>query len=131
MRRIAGEALFNIARHARATSVDVTITFGVQQLGLQIRDDGVGIEEGVLALGRKQDHFGLIGMRERAERTGGTLSIDSRPGEGTDVMLTLPARVAYEPQVSTWRKRLSWRGSRRSSSDVERQAGRHPHSRRR
>lgn len=118
IRRIAGEALFNIARHARATSVEATIAFGDQELGLQIRDDGVGIEEGVLALGRKQDHFGLIGMRERAERTGGTLLIDSRPGQGTDVMLTLPARVAYEPQVSTWRKRFPWRGSRMSSSDV-------------
>ena len=131
IRRIAGEALFNIARHARATSVDATITFGEQQLELQIRDDGVGIDEGVLALGHKQGHFGLIGMRERAERTGGTLSIDSRPGNGTDVMLTLPARVAYEPQIPKWRKRLSWKGSRRSSSDVERQAGRDPHSRRR
>ncbi|MFL6603705.1 MAG: two-component regulator propeller domain-containing protein [Steroidobacteraceae bacterium] len=131
VRRIAGEALFNIARHARATSVDATITFGEQQLGLQIRDDGVGIEQGVLALGHKQGHFGLIGMRERAERTGGTLSIDSGPGKGTDVMLTLPARVAYKAQVPTWRKRLSWRGSRRSSSDVEREAGHDPHPRRR
>jgi len=117
--RITGEALFNIARHARATSVDVRITFGEQQLGLQIRDDGVGIEEEVLALGRKQDHFGLIGMRERAERIGGTLSINSRPGEGTDVLLTLPTRIAYVPRVPKWRKRLSWRASRRSSIDVE------------
>jgi signal transduction histidine kinase len=117
--RITGEALFNIARHARATSVDVRITFGEQQLGLQIRDDGVGIEEEVLALGRKRDHFGLIGMRERAERIGGTLSINSRPGEGTDVMLTLPTRIAYVPRVPRWRKRLSWTTSRRSSNDVE------------
>jgi len=109
IRRIAGEALFNIARHAHARSVDVTITYGNRQLGVQIRDDGVGIEASVLARGLKENHFGLIGMRERAERIGGTLSIDSSAGKGTDVMLTLPSRLAYSQQRPGWLSRLPWR----------------------
>jgi signal transduction histidine kinase len=109
IKRIAGEALFNIARHAHARSVDVTITYGNRQLGVQIRDDGVGIEASVLARGLKENHFGLIGMRERAERIGGTLSIDSSAGKGTDVMLTLPSRLAYSQQRPGWLSRLPWR----------------------
>jgi signal transduction histidine kinase/ligand-binding sensor domain-containing protein len=103
IRRIAGEALFNIARHARAHSVDVAITYGDRQLGVQMRDDGVGIAPSVLAQGSKEGHFGLVGMRERAERIGGALSIDSSAGKGTDVILTLPARLAYAERTHGWR----------------------------
>jgi signal transduction histidine kinase/ligand-binding sensor domain-containing protein len=111
-RRIAGEALFNIARHARADSVDVAITYGDGQLGVQIRDDGVGIAPSVLAQGSKEGHFGLIGMRERAERIGAALSIDSGAGKGTDVILTLPARLAYAERIRGWRSHLPWRCAR-------------------
>lgn len=110
VRRIAGEALFNVARHARANSLDVVITFGDWHLDIEIRDDGVGIPESVLRRGDKEGHYGLIGMRERAKRIGGTLTIDSRPGKGTDVMLRLPAKLAYA-QGTGWRSRLlpgSW-----------------------
>jgi signal transduction histidine kinase len=83
--------------------VDVAITYGDRQLGVQIRDDGVGIAPDVLAQGCKDGHFGLIGMRERAERIGGALSIDSGAGKGTDVILTLPARLAYRERAHGWR----------------------------
>jgi signal transduction histidine kinase len=109
IRRIAGEALFNIARHARADSVDVAITYGDRQLGVQIRDDGVGIAPSVLAQGSKEGHFGLIGMRERAERIGGALLVDSAAGKGTDVTLTLPARLAYAEHTHGWRSHLRGR----------------------
>jgi signal transduction histidine kinase/ligand-binding sensor domain-containing protein len=112
IRRIAGEALFNIARHARARAVDVAITYGERQLGVQIRDDGVGIAPSVLAQGSREGHFGLIGMRERAERIGGALSIDSGAGKGTDVILTLPARLAYAERTHGWRSHLPWRYAR-------------------
>jgi signal transduction histidine kinase/ligand-binding sensor domain-containing protein len=112
IRRIAGEALFNIARHARASSVDIAITYGDRQLGVQIRDDGVGIAPSVLAQGSKEGHFGLIGLRERAERIGGALSIDSGAGKGTDVILTLPARLAYAERTHGWRSHLPWRYAR-------------------
>lgn len=110
VRRIAGEALFNVARHARANSVDVAVTFGDWYLDIEIRDDGVGIPESVLRRGDKEGHYGLIGMRERAKRIGGTLTIDSRPGKGTDVTLRLPAKLAYA-RGAGWRSRLlrgSW-----------------------
>jgi signal transduction histidine kinase/ligand-binding sensor domain-containing protein len=93
--RIASEALFNIALHAKAKSVAVTITFGPHQLDLRIQDDGVGIGQDVLALGHKPGHFGLVGMRERAERIGGTLVVETAPGSGAVVKLTLPAKVAF------------------------------------
>jgi signal transduction histidine kinase len=112
IRTLAGEALFNIARHARANSVDVAITYGDRQLGVQIRDDGVGIAPSVLAQGSKDGHFGLIGMRERAERIGGALSIDSGAGKGTDVILTLTARHAYAEPSHGWRSHLPWRYAR-------------------
>jgi signal transduction histidine kinase len=112
LRRIAGEALFNIARHARATSVDVAITYGDRQLGVQIRDDGIGIAPSVLAHGSKEGHFGLIGMRERAERVGGALSVDSGAGKGTDVILTFPARLAYAERRRGWRSLIAWRYAR-------------------
>jgi len=112
IRRIAGEALFNIARHAHAHSVDVAISYGDRQLGLHIRDDGVGIPPPVVAKGSKEGHFGLTGMRERATRIGGALSIDSGAGRGTDVILTLPARLAYAERTRGWRSHWPWRHGR-------------------
>lgn len=93
--RIAGEALFNIALHAKARSVEIATGFGEHQLNLRICDDGVGIPPEVLAAGHKPGHFGLVGMRERAERIGGTLSVEAAAGQGTVVKLTLPARLAF------------------------------------
>jgi signal transduction histidine kinase len=93
--RIAGEALFNTARHAKAGSVEIATSFSEHQLTVRIRDDGVGIAADVIAAGRKPGHFGLVGMRERAERIGGTLSIECAPGGGTAVTITLPARLAF------------------------------------
>ncbi|CAN7213088.1 triple tyrosine motif-containing protein [Phenylobacterium sp. LjRoot225] len=93
--RITGEALFNIALHAKAQSVEIAASFGEHQLTLRIRDDGVGIAPDVLAAGQKPGHFGLVGMRERAERIGGTLCVESASGSGTAVKLTVPARLAF------------------------------------
>jgi signal transduction histidine kinase len=92
--------------------VDVAITYGDRRLGVQIRDDGVGIAPSVLAQGSKKGHFGLIGMRERADRIGGALSIDSGAGKGTDVILTLPAQLAYAERTYGWRSHLPWRYAR-------------------
>jgi signal transduction histidine kinase/ligand-binding sensor domain-containing protein len=102
--RIAGEALFNVARHAKASSVEITIRFAARQLGVEIRDDGVGIAEDVLVRGNKPGHFGLVGMRERAERIGASFSIESSPGMGSAVTMTLPARLAFADQAP--RRRL-------------------------
>jgi signal transduction histidine kinase/streptogramin lyase len=103
--RIGREALFNIARHARARSVEICLYFSAKQLGIRIRDDGVGIPEAILAQGQAEGHYGLPGMRERAEELGGSLSIESAVGAGTDVSFTIPARLAY---VDNERNRFGW-----------------------
>jgi nitrate/nitrite-specific signal transduction histidine kinase len=60
-----------------------------------VRDDGVGIPGDVLARGHKDGHFGMPGMRERAEKIGGAITVGSIPSGGTEVTLVLPARLAY------------------------------------
>jgi signal transduction histidine kinase/ligand-binding sensor domain-containing protein len=91
---IVGEALFNIARHARATKVEVAAKFERRQLLVRVRDDGIGIEPAIVRDGRAS-HMGLATMRERAKKAGGRLNIDSAVGRGTDVIVEFPARVAF------------------------------------
>lgn len=93
--RIGREALLNAFRHAKAHSVEVQIIFGNEDLRLRIRDDGVGIDEKTQADGSLGGHWGLPGMRERAQRIGAELSIWSRPGAGTEIELRVPAATAY------------------------------------
>jgi signal transduction histidine kinase len=91
--RIAGEALFNIWRHAQARSVAVEIRHG-RSFGLRFADDGIGIDPELAARG-KQGHFGLSGMRERASKLNGSLVIRPLPDHGTELVLTVPGTVAY------------------------------------
>jgi len=104
--RIVREALLNMAHHARATSAQIAIGFEARYLAIRMRDNGVGIPEEVLSRGHKDGHFGMIGMRERAERIGGTLTISSSPGGGAEVTLTLPAKLAFAKRKS--RGRALW-----------------------
>lgn len=114
--RVAGEALFNVARHAKASNVEITIRFAARQLAVEIRDDGVGLAPDVLEHGYKPDHFGLIGMRERAERIGGSFAIESSPGMGCAVTMTLPARLAFADHAPR-RRLLSWLSRLRKEPD--------------
>jgi hypothetical protein len=66
-----------------------------RQLTARVRDNGRGLPEEVATTGSRPGHFGLLGMRERAERAGGKLAIASRPGKGTEVYVTVPGRLAY------------------------------------
>ncbi len=93
--RIVREALFNVAHHAHASSAEVAIGFEARYLAMRVRDDGVGIPGDVLARGHKDGHFGMPGMRERAEKIGGTITVSSIPSGGTEVTLVLPARLAF------------------------------------
>jgi two-component system sensor histidine kinase UhpB len=85
--RILQEALTNVARHARAASVRVRLWTGPKRLELEVRDDGRGIAAGEASDRRA---LGLLGMRERALRWGGDVTVRSRPEGGTCVRLTLP-----------------------------------------
>jgi len=87
------EALHNALHHADPRTVDVRVEAdGRGGVVAVVRDDGLGFEMGTQA-GPRQGHFGLAGMRERAERLGGTLEIDSAIGQGTTVTARVPAVV--------------------------------------
>jgi signal transduction histidine kinase len=93
--RVAREATRNAFRHARATRIETEVAFGGSQLSIHIRDDGVGIDAQILALGGREDHWGLLGMRERAVSFGGALDVRSKLGAGTEVELRVPGKIAY------------------------------------
>ena len=101
--RVGTEALANSFRHAEASNIGVEITYSKAEFCLRIRDDGVGIPASVLHQGRA-GHWGLSGMRERAQKIGGKLSIWTGPNVGTEVELKVPAKVAYlgEIRPSLW-----------------------------
>jgi signal transduction histidine kinase len=89
------EALINAFRHARATSIEVVIEYGAHELRILVRDNGVGIDPDVLHSGR-EGHFGLSGMRERAETIGAKLKVWSAGTGGSEVGLRVPGRIAFE-----------------------------------
>jgi PAS domain S-box-containing protein len=86
--RVAQESLTNIAKHAEATQVAVSVEERDDIISLEIRDDGRGFEPAE----RKAGSFGLIGMRERLSAVGGKLDITSEPDRGTGIVARLPLR---------------------------------------
>jgi ligand-binding sensor domain-containing protein len=92
---IGREALINAITHSRGQHIEAEIIYEPRQFRVRIRDDGRGIDPAILDTGGRADHWGLRGMRERAEKIGGKLQVWSRPGAGTEVELTVPASVAY------------------------------------
>lgn len=96
---IAREALGNAFRHAHAQNIEAEVTFGDELFILRVRDNGRGIDQSVLDRGHRAGHWGLNGMRERAEVIGGTLEVWSQHAAGTEVALTIPASVAYARSV--------------------------------
>jgi signal transduction histidine kinase len=84
--RVAQEGLHNVAKHARAQSVDLTLEMQPGELVLRISDDGKGFDP----TGSFPGHLGLHSMRERISAVGGTLDIVSAPGKGTCLGVRLP-----------------------------------------
>jgi ligand-binding sensor domain-containing protein/signal transduction histidine kinase len=93
--RIAYEALQNAFRHSKAEHIEVEVRYSVDAFRLRLRDDGIGIAQDVLTAGGRSGHWGLAGIRERAEQMGATLTLWSRPGAGTEIHFLLPAKRAY------------------------------------
>jgi signal transduction histidine kinase/YHS domain-containing protein len=87
--RILQEAWTNIRRHAQARRADVTFAYTPDALAVTIGDDGRGFMP-PLDAEAPDGHWGLRGMRERAELTGGTLTIRSQPGQGTSIVVHIP-----------------------------------------
>lgn len=86
--RIAQEALNNVVKHAGACCVQVQLNLSTEQVILTIGDDGHGFDP--TALNTSGRHLGLISMRERATELGGRLDLDSTPGKGTQIVVTVP-----------------------------------------
>ena len=76
---------------------------------LRVRDDGKGIDPDERARAERSGHWGLKGMRERAERLGGELEVWSEPGAGTEIELRVPASIAYETVRSPDNPWLFWK----------------------
>jgi signal transduction histidine kinase/ligand-binding sensor domain-containing protein len=92
--RIAGEALRNAFRHAKAERITIEIRYDKRQFRLRVRDDGKGIDEEIMQR-QPSGHFGLPGMRERAETVGAHLEVWTRRDYGTQVDLSIPGKIAY------------------------------------
>ena len=89
---IVREALWNAHAHAYSTHIKVHVVFAENGLAVDVQDDGVGFDSAVVA-DTSELHYGLIGMRERAERLGGELRIQTGAGKGTTVRISLPRGV--------------------------------------
>ncbi len=90
--RIIQESLTNVARHANASHVSVLLEWRNNQLRGIIEDDGDGFDPEKIS----EERLGLYGMEERARLLGGTLKIDSEPGEGTLISFNLPVKCITE-----------------------------------
>jgi signal transduction histidine kinase len=116
--RIAGEALRNAFRHARARRITVEIRYDKRHFHVTVRDDGTGIDDEAI---RQQPagHFGLHGMRERAEIVGGRLEVWSKLDSGTEVEISVPGAIAYDvsDRRSWWSRVLSGNGRSKGSKE--------------
>ena len=77
-------------QHADATRLDISVQYGIDQLRMQIEDNGVGLSGGQAEAA--PGHFGVIGMRERTQAIGGTFTMTSVPAEGTKITVVLPLK---------------------------------------
>ena len=89
--RIGQEAVTNAVNHANANQITLKLKIDPRLLSLQVADDGCGFEPEDVFTSRN-GNFGLIGMRERAERLGGELRLESETGKGTRLEVTVPLK---------------------------------------
>ena len=92
--RILQETLTNIARHAGATAVEVSLEAGPHEISLRVGDNGRGITPEQIS---DQSAFGLLGMRERIQNLGGSLALSGAPGKGTTVQVRIPRKISPRP----------------------------------
>lgn len=118
--RIGREAVVNAFRHSQGNKVEVELEYSPKHLRVLVRDDGAGIDPNVLQSGR-DGHWGLAGMRERAESIGAQLRVWSGARAGTEVELSIPGHIAFVPAPSTrWFNRTGWfKRLRRGNPDLQ------------
>jgi signal transduction histidine kinase/ligand-binding sensor domain-containing protein len=105
--RIASEALRNAFRHAEAGRIEVQLSYDEKSFELRVRDDGKGIDPKFLTDEGPAGHFGLHGMRERAQQIGGQLTVWSAPASGTELVLSVPGALAYDTAENAKRSWLA------------------------
>jgi signal transduction histidine kinase len=88
---LAQEALTNVARHAQASRVEVSIQKLPDGICMRIKDDGKSFQVGRVLHGKGSKHLGVLGMRERLEMIGGTFNVESTPGTGTSITAQIPS----------------------------------------
>jgi signal transduction histidine kinase len=93
--KICSEAILNAFRHANARNIEVQIVYRRTALETRISDDGIGIEAGTLEIGGRKGHFGLAGMRERAQKIKAEFKLSSAANAGTEIEIQVPASLAY------------------------------------
>ncbi len=99
--RIVQEGLANVARHAQAHRVELTLQWEKQAIGLCLADDGQGFDlSEALTRVRQGGHLGLWSMRERVEQLGGRFEVDTAPGHGTRLRMTIPRGSQQDAGVS-------------------------------
>ncbi|HSN55357.1 MAG TPA: ATP-binding protein, partial [Candidatus Sulfomarinibacteraceae bacterium] len=86
--RVVQEAMANVVRHARASRADVLLQLRDDRVMVMVEDNGVGFEPEQVR--RRGDHVGLLGLEERAEALGGTLTVESAPGAGATIVVEVP-----------------------------------------
>lgn len=88
--RIVQEALTNVARHARATHVNVQLVRGSQMISCSITDDGIGFDVATVMSMKGREGLGLVGIRDRLGVLKGALQVNSEPGTGTELLIRIP-----------------------------------------
>ncbi len=104
LQKVGREALFNSFRHAQATKIEVELHFGLFELRLRFRDNGVGVDPKILREGSIPGHYGLPGMKERVREIGGHMDLWSRSGAGTEIEVRIPSAIAYRESDAAYRQ---------------------------
>lgn len=89
------EALTNAFRHADAAHVWLILQYTTEELKLEVRDNGLGVDKNIMSKGFRSGHWGLRNMRERAKRLGGRFNLKSSPEIGTVIEIVVPGAQAY------------------------------------
>lgn len=97
--RVAQEALVNVAQHAKASKVAISLRLRKGIVHMEVRDDGRGFQVDSDAFIKRSKRLGLLGMRERTEMVGGTFCIDSAPGHHTAVRVRIPLHATTKTQT--------------------------------
>ena len=113
--RIAYEAIRNACLHSGADRIEISLIYA-HDLSVRVSDNGRGIDRAILDHGR-DSHFGLQGMKERAERITGALTVATDSGSGTVVTLLVPGRVAFLATRQWWQRRPTTVAPHRSGDD--------------